>query len=122
MYLVELPIQHDRVEAAKAGTKTLLGEGFTSTPSISRDGSRVSYVRRGLADFEIHTRELASGADRIVLRTQAAPRVRLSPDGSMLALNREFGEEVKKLELISWSSGENVASQESPREYSTPST
>jgi Tol biopolymer transport system component len=106
--LWEIPIDHNQGKPAPRGARRLSGDhSDRHTPSLSANGERLVYVRRGLEGFEIHARELASGLDRILTRVETLPRARISPDGSTVAINpRGVLEDEKVIHLVSWSNSE----------------
>lgn len=106
--LWELPIDHNQgIPASSGGRRLPADHSDRHTPSLSGDGKRLSYVRRGLEGFEIHARELDTGLDRILTRVDTLPRARLSPDGSTIAINpRGVLDDEKTIRLISWATGE----------------
>jgi Tol biopolymer transport system component len=105
--LWEIPIDHNQGKVAPGGGRRL-SEDYSDrhTPSLSSDGNRLTYVRRGNQGFEIHARDLPTGADRILARVENLPRARISPDGSTVAVNPQGTlEDEKVVELIPWSGG-----------------
>jgi Tol biopolymer transport system component/tRNA A-37 threonylcarbamoyl transferase component Bud32 len=57
------------------------------TPSLSRDGSKLAYLKRAVDAFEIQVRDMASGAEKTLIRNNTGMRVRISPDGRVVAYN-----------------------------------
>lgn len=92
-----------------AGQRLFRQQSDSHTPSLSADGKRLAYVRKGLDGFEVHARDQQSGADRVLLQLETLPRARISPDGSSIAINRRGQlEDEAAIDLISWSSGDAV--------------
>ena len=107
-FLWEAPIDHGQGKLS-FGASRRLSEDHSDrhTLSLSANGKRLAYVRRGLERFEIHARELDTGVDRILARLKTMPRARISPDGSSVAINPQgVLESEKAVNLIFWSGGE----------------
>jgi Tol biopolymer transport system component len=96
----------NRARPDPAGPQRLLpDEANAHTPSLSADGTRLTYVRWGLKGFEIRARDLKTGDERTVMRTGTQPRARLSPDGSMIAVNAAgvATEPDRVVQIVPWS-------------------
>jgi Tol biopolymer transport system component len=106
--LWQLPIDHDRGKLLPAAARRLWKDhSDRHSPSLSANGKRLVYVRRGLEGFEIHARDLDSGDDRIVTQLETQPRARISPDGATIAINqRGVLDDEKVIQLAPWSGGE----------------
>ena len=104
--LWELSDNLDQPNAAQHTARKLLGEAsIGTTPSISADGNHLVYVRQGLEGFEVRARDMETSSDRMLARSRIIPRARISPGGSTVAINP--GEDVKVINLVSWTTGEN---------------
>ena len=57
------------------------------SPSLSADGTKLAYVTRGLESSSVRVREVASGAETVLLQQPAEMRARISPDGNQVAFN-----------------------------------
>ncbi len=69
--------------------RKLIGDAVNRmTPSLSADGARLAYVSRGLDGYTVRTRDLATGAEKVLLQQPMEPRAKISPDGSMVAYNQ----------------------------------
>ena len=106
--LWEASIDHNRGKPAPgAGRRLSEDHSDRHTPSLSANGARLAYVRRGLEGFEVHARELETGVDRILARLPTPPRARISPDGSTVAINPQgVLENENVVNLVSWSGSE----------------
>jgi len=105
--LWEMLIDHNQGVVASGARRLSEDRSDRHTPTLSVDGRRLAYVRKGLQGFEIHARELDAGTDRVLTRLDTMPRVRLSPDGSTVAINPQGQMESETaLNLISWWGGE----------------
>lgn len=106
--LWELPLDHDRGKLLSTAARRLSEDhSDRHTPSLSANGKRLAYVRHGLEGFEIHAREVDTGADRILAQMDNPPRARISPDGSTVAINpRGVLEDEKVIQLVPWTGGE----------------
>src|SRR5260370_31704431 len=56
-----------------------------TTPSLSADGARLSYVYHGLEGYGVRVRDTKTGAETTLLQAPNDMRVRLSPGGSTVA-------------------------------------
>jgi Tol biopolymer transport system component/tRNA A-37 threonylcarbamoyl transferase component Bud32 len=78
-----------------------------STPSLSADGSRLTYVFRGLDGFGLRMRDMKTGSETTLLRSPSALRARISPDGSTVAYNLSATDEKERvIHLIAATGGE----------------
>ena len=106
-FLWELPMDYRSGRALNSGGRKYLDDLRSLNPSISTDGKRFSYLRRGIEGMELRARDLTTSAERVLARFPTTPRARLSPDGTLIATNPELGNEDGKLiNLISWTTGE----------------
>jgi len=77
------------------------------TPSMSGDGSRLSYFGRELENFALRVRDLKGGSETTLLQFPEPSRARLSPDGSTVAYNPRHIEGQPAIFLISASGGDS---------------
>jgi Tol biopolymer transport system component len=78
-----------------------------TTPSLSSDGKRLTYVMRGLDGFGVRARDMATGAETTLVQSPVDVRARLSPDGTVLAYNPTAQNETESvIFLIPFAGGE----------------
>ena len=101
---IDLNAAKVRAEPAK-----LIGDGIgRTTPSLSSDGARLVYVRRGLEGPSIRLRDIKTGAETTLVQSRADMRARISPDGSVVAYNLSATNENETvIHLISTSGGDS---------------
>ena len=73
------------------------------TPSLSTDGSRLVYIRRDErgGNVTVRVREMKTGFENTLLEAPGPVRVRISPDGSMVATNPTDTEGERVIDLYS---------------------
>ena len=76
-------------------------------PTLSADGSRLSYVFQELDGWGARVRDMKTGAETTLVRSPTAFRVRLSPDGATIAYNPSISEKETVIYLVSSSGGDS---------------
>jgi hypothetical protein len=56
-----------------------------TSPSLSADGKKLAYVSPGLENYAVRTRDMETGAEKVLLQQPREPRVRISPDRNTVA-------------------------------------
>ncbi len=77
-----------------------------TTPSLSADGSRLSYVYHGLEGYGVRVRDTKTGVETTLVQGPNDMRARLSPDGSTIAYTPTVTEAEKVIYLISATGGD----------------
>jgi len=78
-----------------------------TTPSLSADGSRLSYVYHGLEGYGVRVRDTKTGAETTLVQAPNDMRARLSPDGSTVAYTPNITEAEKVVFLVSATGGDS---------------
>ncbi len=103
-----LPIDLKAAKSSGEPRKLIPDAANRTSPSLSRDGTRLAYVSRGLESYSVRTRDMATGAEKVLLQQAAEPRARISPDGSVVAYNQSVnGENDTTIYLVPASGGES---------------
>ncbi|MBK5292684.1 MAG: protein kinase [Acidobacteriia bacterium] len=85
--LYRLPLAQGS-RATPAPTELVVQDGLSrSTPSLSADGSKLACVVQSVDGYSIRVRDMRSGAERTLIEQKQDMRARISPDGSVVALN-----------------------------------
>ena len=99
--LWRLPLDLNAAKALGEPAKLFPDALGRTTPSLSADGSRLSYVYRGLEGYGARVRDTKTGAETTLVQAPNDMRARLSPDGSTIAYTPTITETEKMIYLIS---------------------
>lgn len=95
--LWSLPIDHNAAKTGGEPMRMFPDALPRTTPSLSADGSRLTYVSRGLDGFGVRLRNMNSGAETTLVQSPVDMRARLSPDGSAVAYNPTSSNEKERV-------------------------
>jgi Tol biopolymer transport system component len=103
--LWSLPIDLNAVKALGEPHK-LIGDAINRvSPSLSADGRRLAYVSRELEGFSLRSRDMSSGAEKVLMRQADEMRARISPDGATVAYNTTVNDDTETAIYLAPSSG-----------------
>jgi eukaryotic-like serine/threonine-protein kinase len=103
-----LPIDLNAARPSGEPRKLIADAVNRNSPSLSGDGARISYVSRGLEGYSVRTRDMATGAEKVLLQQSAEPRARISPDGNLVAYNpTSINDKETSIYLVPASGGES---------------
>jgi Tol biopolymer transport system component len=86
-HLWSLPIDLNAAKPTGEPRKLIHDVVNRNQPSVSADGRRLAYVSQGLESYSLRTRDVATGAEQVLLQRPAEMHGRISPDGSTVAYN-----------------------------------
>jgi Tol biopolymer transport system component len=103
--LWSLPIDLNAAKALGEPHK-LIGDAINRvSPSLSTDGRRLAYVSRELEGFSLRSRDMSSGAEKVLMRQADEMRARISPDGATVAYNPTVNDDTETAIYLAPSSG-----------------
>ena len=105
--LWSLPLDANAGKALGEPVKLFRDTTGRMSPTLSADGSRLSYVFQELDGCGARVRELKTGAETTLVRLPAPFRASLSPDGATVAYNPRENAKETAIYLVSSSGGDS---------------
>jgi Tol biopolymer transport system component len=82
-----MPIDWNAAKPLGAPAKLIRDAVNRNSPSLATDGGRLVYISEMLGQFSLRSRDMTTGAEKILLQQSTDLRARISPDGSTIAYN-----------------------------------
>jgi Tol biopolymer transport system component len=105
--LWNLPIDLNAARPVGEPGKLFRDTLFRSAPSLSTDGRRLAYISLALETYSLRSRDMTSGAEKVLLQQPTGFRARISPDGRTIAYNPTGTENMTQIYLVPASGGDS---------------
>jgi Tol biopolymer transport system component len=78
-----------------------------TSPSLSADWRKLTYTSPGLENYSVRTRDMLTGAEKVLVQLPLNPRARISPDANTVAYNPSNDENETVIFLVPSAGGES---------------